>query len=57
MFDKWISSHRIRNNMMGDPILDWLELYGTQHGFKPMILNPFLYSFYHKKEMLLKFKY
>ena len=54
MFDKWISSHRIRNSMMGDPILDWLELYGTQHGFKPDDIKPIFIQFLSQKRNAFK---
>ncbi len=32
-WDEWVSAGRTRNHALDDPILDWLERYGTQHGF------------------------
>ncbi|MSQ15526.1 MAG: hypothetical protein EXR50_06655, partial [Dehalococcoidia bacterium] len=29
----WVSAGRTRNFVLGDPLLDWLELYGAAHGF------------------------
>ena len=30
---KWVSAGRTRNWMLGNPIIDWLELYGKIHGY------------------------
>jgi hypothetical protein len=32
-WDEWISASRTRNFCEDDPLLDWLERYGAQHGF------------------------
>ena len=31
----WVAAGRTRNRILGDPILDWLELYGRSTGFLP----------------------
>ena len=31
---RWVSARQTRNHVLGDPILDWLRLYGEDHGFK-----------------------
>jgi hypothetical protein len=31
--DQWVSASRTRNFCEEDPLLDWLDLYGAQHGF------------------------
>lgn len=33
-WSSWVSPTATRNFTMGDPLLDWLELYGADHGFK-----------------------
>ena len=30
----WVSATRTRNHVLGDPLLDWLELYGSDRGFE-----------------------
>ena len=30
----WVSATRTRNHVLGDPLLDWLDLHGTPKGFK-----------------------
>ena len=30
----WVSATRTRNRVLGDPLLDWLELYGSDRGFE-----------------------
>ena len=32
---EWVSAGRTRNWMLGNPIIDWLELYGKIHGYVP----------------------
>ena len=34
-WESWVSAGRTRNWMMGDPLLDWLQLYGKSHGYLP----------------------
>jgi len=31
----WVSASSIRNSMLGDPLLDWLDLYGGSRGWVP----------------------
>ena len=31
---EWVSATNTRNHILGDPILDWLDLYGERAGFK-----------------------
>lgn len=31
----WVSASSIRNSMLGDPLLDWLDLYGHSRGWVP----------------------
>lgn len=31
----WVSASSIRNSMLGDPLLDWLDLYGHPQGWVP----------------------
>ena len=31
----WVSASRTRNFALGDPLVDWLERYGKEHGFVP----------------------
>ena len=31
----WVSAGRTRNWMLSDPLLDWLQLYGKSHGYRP----------------------
>src|SRR5262249_7909631 len=31
----WVGATAIRNFMLEDPLLDWLEIYGRDHGFQP----------------------
>jgi hypothetical protein len=33
--DRWVSASRTRNFLLGDPLLDWLALYGEQKGLIP----------------------
>ena len=30
----WVSASALRNHVLGDPLLDWLELHGEAHGFE-----------------------
>jgi hypothetical protein len=30
----WVSATRLRNHVLGDPLLDWLELHGETYGFQ-----------------------
>ena len=32
-WNQWVSPSAMRNHVMGTPLLDWLDLYGTQHDF------------------------
>ena len=32
---KWVSASRTRNWMLGDPLVDWLQLYGESRGYVP----------------------
>ena len=36
----WVSTTATRNHALDDPLLDWLNLYGNQHGFKSDFLLP-----------------
>ena len=31
----WVSAGRTRNWLLGDPLLDWLQLYGPSRGYRP----------------------
>lgn len=31
---QWVSATATRNHVLGDPLLDWLNLYGTENGFE-----------------------
>ncbi|MGH7565875.1 MAG: hypothetical protein ACREK2_03505, partial [Gemmatimonadota bacterium] len=33
-WDAWVAASRIRNWVLGDPLLDWLHLYGSARGFE-----------------------
>jgi len=33
-WENWVSSTRTRNYVLGDPVLDWLNLYGAKNGFE-----------------------
>ena len=32
--DDWVSASALRNFLLGDPLLDWLDLHGESHGFE-----------------------
>ena len=32
-WSNWVSASRTRNYVINDPLLDWLELWGDEHGF------------------------
>ena len=34
-WDDWVSAGRLRNFCEDDPLLDWLQRYGRQHGYVP----------------------
>ena len=34
----WVSATRTRNHVLGDPLLDWLDLHGTPKGFNAAVL-------------------
>lgn len=34
-WQEWVSAGRTRHFILDDPLLDWLELYGRDHGFLP----------------------
>ena len=34
-WQKWVSAGRTRNWMLGDPLIDWLRLYGKDHDYIP----------------------
>ena len=33
-WDEWVSASRTRNHVLGQPLLDWLDRYGEEHGFE-----------------------
>ena len=35
-WQQWVSAGRTRNWMMNDTLLDWLELYGEERGYRPL---------------------
>jgi hypothetical protein len=39
-WESWVSATKTRNHVNGDPLLDWLELYGEAKGFRPDESDP-----------------
>ena len=33
-WDEWVSASRTRNHVLDNPLLDWLDRYGEEHGFE-----------------------
>ena len=38
--NNWVSASAIRNYLLGDPILDWLQLWPENHNYQPDHLHP-----------------
>ena len=43
-WQQWVSAGRTRNWMLSDPLLDWLDLYGKERGYKPVREGPDYYQ-------------
>ena len=34
-WDEWVSASRTRNHVLDNPLIDWLERWGEEHGYEP----------------------
>ncbi len=52
-----ISTHRIKNYLIDDPLLDWLHINGEKMVLLKIPFSQSLSNFYYKKKIILNFRF